>query len=114
MHEAKKLSSVLTHAVSHSCTSIVLASCWLLFCFMTDDVPDRFPRFITIRSDRRPEDASTPEVIVDLYNKQSRRMTNAAEMLASKNQSKSVVGDATTGASDQEDDGGPDVDAIDN
>ena len=73
----------------------------------------RFPRFITIRSDRRPEDASTPEVIVDLYNKQSRRMTSAAEMLASKNKSKSVVGDVATGVSDQEDDGGPDGDAMD-
>ena len=27
------------------------------------------------------EDASTPEVIVDLYNKQTRKMTSAKEML---------------------------------
>ena len=73
----------------------------------------RFPRFITIRCDRRPEDASTPEVIVDLYNKQSRRMASAADMLASKNKSKSAVDDAAAGASDQEDDGGPDGDAMD-
>lgn len=31
-------------------------------------------------------------------------MTSAAEMLASKNKSKSVVGDAAKGASDEEDD----------
>ena len=74
----------------------------------------RFPRFITIRGDRRPEDASTPEVIVDLYNKQSRRMTSAAEMLASKNKVKSVAAAAAHSASDQEDDCGPDEDAMDN
>lgn len=80
-------------------------------CVSLDDMLCRFPRFITIRNDRRSEDASTPEVIVDLYNKQSRRMTSAAEMLASKNKSKSVVGDAANGASDEEDDGGDAMDS---
>ena len=78
---------------------------------LLENVLYRFPRFITIRSDRRPEDASTPEVIVDLYNKQSRRMTSAAEMLASK--TKAVVVDVTNGASDQEDDGCLGGDAVD-
>ena len=63
----------------------------------------RFPRFITIRSDRQPEDASTPEVIVDLYNKQSRRMTSAAVMLASKNKIKSAADAERGDASDQDD-----------
>ncbi len=63
----------------------------------------RFPRFITIRDDKQPEDASTPEVIVDLYNKQSRRMTSAAELLANKSKVKAAE-DAKHGeASDQED-----------
>ena len=62
----------------------------------------RFPRFITIRSDRRPEDASTPEVIVDLYNKQSRRMTSAAEMLASKGKGKPTANPDKAQTPDQE------------
>lgn len=43
-------------------------------------------------------------------------MTNAAEMLASKSKSKSAVGNAATGISDQEDEGGLDLDedAMDN
>ena len=40
-------------------------------------------------------------------------MTSAAEMLASKNKVKSVAGAAAHGASDQEDDCGPDEDAMD-
>ena len=64
----------------------------------------RFPRFITIRNDRRPEDASTPEVIVDLYNKQSRRMTSAAEMLASKNKAKGAANVGKDDVSDQDED----------
>lgn len=93
------------------------AAAWAQTCIeggrLLCDVLYRFPRFITIRSDRRPEDASTPEVIVDLYNKQSRRMTSAAEMLASKNKGKSVAGAAVHSASDQDDEGGPDEDAMD-
>ncbi len=64
----------------------------------------RFPRYITSRDDKRPEDASTPDVIVDLYNKQSRRMTSAAEMLANKSKAKAVEGAHQEGASDQEGD----------
>lgn len=68
----------------------------------------RFPRFITIRSDRRPEDASTPEVIVDLYNKQSRRMTSAAEMLATKNKAGGAAKAGKNDGSDQDDGDDPD------
>lgn len=75
---------------------------------MMQNVLRRFPRFITIRADRRPEDASTPEVIVDLYNKQSRRMASAAEMLASKNKAKPVADDNNGNDSDQDNDGDPD------
>ena len=66
--------------------------------------PYRFPRYITSRDDKRPEDASTPDVIVDLYNKQSRRMTSAAEMLANKSKAKTLKGAHQEGASDQEGD----------
>lgn len=94
---------MLMYAAYHSCCTVKQHGVGCCFVSL-DDVPYRFPRFITIRDDRRPEDASTPEVIVDLYNKQSRRMTSAAELLATKNKSKSVVGDAANGASDEEDD----------
>lgn len=101
---------VLMHAVNQSyCAAQGTDRCSVLL----ENVLYRFPRFITIRSDRRPEDASTPEVIVDLYNKQSRRMTSAAEMLASKSKTKAVVVDMTNGASDQEDDGCLCGDAVD-
>ena len=33
----------------------------------------RFPRFIQTRDDKAPEDASGPEVIVSLYNAQTRK-----------------------------------------
>lgn len=62
----------------------------------------RFPRYITSREDRRPEDASNPEVIVDLYNKQNRRMANAAEMLANKTKAKPGVKAAEGTVSDEE------------
>ena len=41
----------------------------------------RFPRFIRLRPDKTPEEASGPEVIVELFNKQTRRVQNAAEKL---------------------------------
>ena len=71
---------------------------------MTAYGSSRFPRYITSREDRRPEDASNPEVIVDLYNKQNRRMANAAETLAAKNKAKSGVKAEGDTASDQDDD----------
>lgn len=43
-------------------------------------------------------------MIVDLYNKQSRRMTSAAETLASKGKTKVVEGARQGSASDQEED----------
>ena len=41
----------------------------------------RFPRFIRLRPDKTTEEASGPEVIVELYNKQTRRVQSAAERL---------------------------------
>ena len=41
----------------------------------------RFPRYICTRTDKGVEDASSPDVVVDLYNKQTRKMSSAREML---------------------------------
>ena len=45
------------------------------------DPPCRFPRYICTRTDKGVEDASSPDVVVDLYNKQTRKMSSAQEML---------------------------------
>lgn len=42
----------------------------------------RFPRYIRSRPDKSIEQATGPEVLEDLYNKQSRRMKTAQEKLA--------------------------------
>lgn len=34
----------------------------------------RFPRFLRLRPDKQPEEASGPELIAELYNKQARRV----------------------------------------
>jgi DNA ligase-1 len=39
----------------------------------------RFPRFLGIRPDKSPEDASGPELIVQLYGQQSRRVHRQEE-----------------------------------
>ena len=41
----------------------------------------RFPRHIRVREDKSVEEATSPDVIVDLYNKQTRKMTSAKERL---------------------------------
>jgi len=41
----------------------------------------RFPRYICTREDKGVEDATTPDVITDLYSKQTRKMSSAKEML---------------------------------
>lgn len=41
----------------------------------------RFPRFIRLRPDKSPEEASGPELLVELYNKQTRRVQSASERL---------------------------------
>jgi DNA ligase-1 len=34
----------------------------------------RFPRFLRLRPDHKPEEASGPDTIAELYNKQARRV----------------------------------------
>jgi DNA ligase-1 len=34
----------------------------------------RFPRFLRLRPDKKPEEASGPDTIAELYNKQARRV----------------------------------------
>ena len=41
----------------------------------------RFPRYIRTRDDKRAEDATGPEVICELYQKQTRKMETAQEAL---------------------------------
>lgn len=41
----------------------------------------RFPRHIRVREDKTVEEATSPDVIVDLYNKQTRKMSSAKEKL---------------------------------
>ena len=51
----------------------------------------RFPRYIRTREDKTIEEASSPEVITDLYNKQSRKMSSAkAQLEAQKRQDKAA------------------------
>ncbi len=49
--------------------------------FLDYDSDCRFPRYICTRTDKGVEDASSPDVVVDLYNKQTRKMSSAREML---------------------------------
>lgn len=37
----------------------------------------RFPRFISARTDKKPEDASSPSDIADLFNRQTRKLNVA-------------------------------------
>jgi len=37
----------------------------------------RFPRFISVRTDKKPEDASSPSDIADLFNRQTRKLNVA-------------------------------------
>lgn len=39
----------------------------------------RFPRFIRVREDKDPVDATTPDVIADLFLKQNRRIAASGE-----------------------------------
>ncbi|KAK9840432.1 hypothetical protein WJX74_009841 [Apatococcus lobatus] len=41
----------------------------------------RFPRYIRTRDDKRPEDATGPDVITELYQKQTRKMETAQQAL---------------------------------
>lgn len=55
--------------------------------------PFRFPRYICTRVDKGVEDSSGPDVVVDLYNKQTRKMSSAREMLEAQKKAEDTAQD---------------------
>ncbi len=43
-----------------------------------------FPRFVRVREDKRPDEATTPDVICDLFRAQTRKMVTAQEAVAAR------------------------------
>ena len=82
----------MTPMLNVSCSCILHCGImWLLGSLTVRFWGCRFPRYIRTREDKTIEEASSPEVITDLYNKQSRKMSSAkAQLEAQKKQDKAA------------------------
>lgn len=68
----------------------------------------RFPRFIRVRDDKRPEDATGPDVICQLFRAQTRKMETAQEAVAARARGKGgplAAAGAPVGKDGEPDDG---------
>ena len=61
----------------------------------------RFPRYICTRTDKGVEDASGPDVVVDLYNKQTRKMSSARELLEAQKKADATQEPASASAEEE-------------
>ncbi len=57
-----------------------------------------FPRFVRVRDDKRPDEATTPDVICDLFRAQTRKMVTAQEAVAARGAPAPAGGAAAAGA----------------
>lgn len=67
-----------------------------------------FPRFIRVREDKRPEDATGPDVICQLFRAQTRKMETAQEAVAARARGKArpvAAAGAPAGDDEELDDG---------
>ena len=82
-----------------SCSCMLHCGTMRLLRFLTLRVlGGRFPRYIQTREDKTIEEASSPEVITDLYNKQSRKMSSAKAQLEAQKRQDQAAQQADSGS----------------